>query len=247
MVWEIHNAWPHWTIFPDVDEEALSMLVGQRMVTRTVTVGEHSGPEADAAHGAGQIGSTTHRSPTASDAPLSAHNGALDEDALGLWRWQETDGLLQQGLSSGSLPSKAPRSIDLPTQMSYTPTPLPNSATSSPANALRHSINSATRLRARVELAIAIFGLRPFVAGRKQAVRMNASLWPAVVRSWMRREEEVKRRTLPLREAKKRQAKKKGRENAKSRGRKGPEDSWVLTGQGQGLERGDGGGMIAKA
>jgi len=102
-------------------------------------------------------------------------------------------------------------------------------------------------LRARVELAIAIFGLRPFVAGRKQAVRMNASLWPAVVRSWMRREEEVKRRTLPLREAKKRQAKKKGRENAKSRGRKGPEDSWVLTGQGQGLERGDGGGMIAKA
>ncbi|KAK3076505.1 hypothetical protein LTS18_012827 [Coniosporium uncinatum] len=227
MVWEIHNAWPHWTIFPDVDEEALSMLVGQRVVTRIVTVGESSGPEADAAHGAGQMTSTTHRSPTASDAPSSAH---VDEDALGLWRRRETDGLLQQGLSSGSLLSKAPRSIDLPTQMSYTPLPLPNSATSSPANAPTHSVNSATRLRARLELATAIFGLRPFVAGRKRAVRMNGSLWPAVVRSWMRREEEVKRRTLPPREDNKRQVKKKGRENAKRRGWKGPEDSWVLTG-----------------
>lgn len=247
MVWEIHNAWPHWTIFPDVDEEALSMLVGQRMVTRTVTAGESSGPEADAAYGAGQMTSTTHRSPTASDAPSSVHGGAFDEDALGLWRRRETDGLLRQGLSPGSLPLKAPRSIDLPTQMSYTPIPSPNSATSSPANAPTHSVNSATRLRARVELAIAIFGLRPFVAGRKRAVRMNASLWPAVVRSWMRREEEVKRRTLPPRGDNEMQVKKKGRASAKSRSWEGPEDSWVLTGQGQGLEKGDGGGTVAKA
>jgi len=76
---------------------------------------------------------------------------------------------------------------------------------------------------------------------------MNASLWPAVVRSWMRREEEVKRRTLPPRGDNEMQVKKKGRASAKSRSWEGPEDSWVLTGQGQGLEKGDGGGTVAKA
>jgi len=215
------------------------MLAWQETVTKAVNAGQHSDVEAGAIHDPRRMTSAMHPSTIVTDVSSSTHGVMFEEDALGLSPWWEADGSFQQRASSGSLSSEAPRSTETLKGTTYTPTQPPNIPASTPAKISLPPINNATRFRARIELATAVFGLRPFVAGKKRAVRMNPSLWPAVVRSWMRREDEVRRRTLPPSGKSIQQRNKEG-EKEKQRRRRGPEDGWVLSERVQGFGRGDG-------
>ena len=208
MVYEIKRAWPHWKLFPNVDEEALHMLSANSAPTENADMdAPHHGNSSPSRKIQSHLPKLYEPSAPPTDDSASINNAPGESRSK-----PNTDDARSPTLFSKDRNATHSR---LPSPQ-YTPA---RTATSDPSAAPK-PLTEAAHHRALAELAIAVFGPTPLLAGRGNArlalrsnrgsspltldrrlnirhrrTRMNARLWPQLIREWMRRRDEGARRT----------------------------------------------------